>query len=157
MPAKKATRNSPRGTASTHPKTEPAEVLKKAKKATAHVENAFSRAEKYVKDPTKLMTLFDQAREKTEKTDPEPFKETWAYLLAMLRLTRAYAGGSYRDVPWQSLVLIVGAIIYFLSPLDAIPDFLPGGLIDDVAVVALTLRSVKVDLDLFMAWETAQL
>ena len=74
----------------------------------------------------------------------------------MLRLIRAYYSGMYRDVPWQSLVSIVAAVIYVVNPLDLIPDAIPViGLLDDALVVAFVLKSVKDDLDAFMEWEAA--
>jgi uncharacterized membrane protein YkvA (DUF1232 family) len=46
------------------------------------------------------------------------------------------------------------AVIYFVSPIDFIPDFIPvAGFIDDALVVSLALNQVKADLDAFMAWE----
>jgi uncharacterized membrane protein YkvA (DUF1232 family) len=48
----------------------------------------------------------------------------------------------------------VAAILYFISPLDVIPDFIPGvGYVDDVAVIAWVLNSIAHDLDDFRAWE----
>jgi hypothetical protein len=46
-------------------------------------------------------------------------------LSAFVRLVRAWASGTYRDVPWRSMALVVGALVYFLNPLDAVPDPLP--------------------------------
>ena len=49
----------------------------------------------------------------------------------------AWWRGSYRAINPQALVAIVAGLIYFVSPLDAIPDFIPGlGLVDDLAVLA---------------------
>ena len=31
--------------------------------------------------------------------------------------------------------MILGSLVYFLSPVDAIPDFLPGGFADDLSVL----------------------
>ena len=39
---------------------------------------------------------------------------------------------------------IVGTLGYFICPIDLIPDFLPGGLIDDLAVLAATLSKTAV-------------
>ena len=54
---------------------------------------------------------------------------------------------------WESLLLIVAAIIYFVSPVDAIPDVLPVGLLDDAVVIAFVIGVVKEELDDFMEWE----
>ena len=74
--------------------------------------------------------------------------------MAMIRILRAYYRREYRDVPQQSLVTIIGAVIYFVSPTDFIPDWIPvAGYLDDAFVVGLALKSVKDDLDAFMQWE----
>lgn len=40
------------------------------------------------------------------------------------------------DTPAWARTVIVGALVYFISPADAVPDFLPGGYSDDLATVA---------------------
>lgn len=46
--------------------------------------------------------------------------------------------------PMRSKLLIVGALLYFISPIDAIPDLLtPLGFSDDIAVVAMVYKLVK--------------
>ena len=37
-------------------------------------------------------------------------------------------------------------------PIDLIPDFLPGGLIDDALVLGLVFRQVNSDLDKYKEW-----
>jgi uncharacterized membrane protein YkvA (DUF1232 family) len=125
--------------------------------ASASFTRARSKAEAYAKDPKKLGKLFEDAAAKAKTSPKGPFGETWAYFQAMIRLVRAYANGSYREIPTGSLLLILVAVIYFVSPIDFIPDAIPGvGLIDDALVVTLTVKQVKADLDDFMAWEMAQ-
>lgn len=115
---------------------------------------AESKAKEYVKNPKKLSKLFDDAAKKSKNVPKGPFGETWAYLQAMIRLIRAYSNGTYREIPTGSLVMILVAVIYFVWPLDAIPDFFVGiGQVDDAMVVALALTQVQADLDAFMAWE----
>ena len=51
-------------------------------------------------------------------------------------------------------VVIIAAVIYVVSPLDAIPDSIPGiGFLDDATVLSLALKRTRNDLDDFMAWE----
>ena len=47
------------------------------------------------------------------------------------------------DVPVWVKSYIVLALGYFISPIDGIPDPLPGGFVDDIAVIALVIRSVS--------------
>lgn len=75
-------------------------------------------------------------------------------LHTMIRMVRAWAKREYRDLPWKSLVYIVGAIIYFVNPVDLIPDVLAGiGFIDDAAVAAAVVRAVHDQLVAFRTWE----
>lgn len=73
------------------------------------------------------------------------------------RLLRAYAQGEYRTVPWKSLLLIVAAILYFINPIDVIPDLLPIiGLSDDFAVLFMVYKSIGDDIDKFLSWEKSK-
>jgi uncharacterized membrane protein YkvA (DUF1232 family) len=73
------------------------------------------------------------------------------------RLLRAYAQGEYREIPWKSLLLIVAAILYFINPIDLIPDLLPlVGLTDDVGVLFLVYKSIGSDIDKFLEWEKSK-
>lgn len=73
------------------------------------------------------------------------------------RLVRAYAQGEYREIPWKSLLLIVAAILYFINPIDIIPDLMPlVGLTDDFAVLFMVYRSIGDDIDKFLAWEKSK-
>ena len=75
-------------------------------------------------------------------------------LPVLLRLARAWAGGDYRKIPWKSLVLLVAGLLYFLAPVDAIPDFIPVlGFLDDAAVIAYVLRAIQADVRAFEEWE----
>lgn len=72
----------------------------------------------------------------------------------MMRMTKAWTLREYRAVPWKSLIYVVGAVIYFVNPVDLIPDVLVGiGFIDDAAVAAAVVRAVHDQLESFRAWE----
>ena len=51
--------------------------------------------------------------------------------------------GKYKKVPMGTIAAIVGTLLYVLSPIDLIPDFLPGGYLDDAGIVALCLNFTK--------------
>jgi len=120
--------------------------------------DALREAKDYAADPERLRLLIDEAVRKAKRMPKGPFKESWAYFLAMLRLLRAYYAGTYRRIPWQSFALIVAAVIYVVNPFDFVPDAIFGiGLLDDATVIAFVLRAVKERLDAFMDWETTRL
>jgi uncharacterized membrane protein YkvA (DUF1232 family) len=111
-----------------------------------------------IDDPRRLRKLFEDAVEKINHIPRGPFGETWPYLMAMIRLIRAFHRGEYRDITPRNLLVVVAALLYFVSPFDVIPDSVPVfGHIDDSFVLSLALKSVQADLDTFMAWETSKL
>ena len=129
----------------------------KPRAAAKHFEQAKTRAEKVLKDPSATKRLLDAAEKKSSGEKSRRFSEVREQLKTLLRLIRAYANGDYRAISWESLLLIVAAIIYFVSPIDAIPDFLPIGLLDDGVVIAFVIGVVAEELDDFMEWEKRQL
>jgi len=65
----------------------------------------------------------------------------------LLDLADDYASGRYRAVSWLALGVAVVAALFFLSPADVIPDWLPiVGQLDDLAAVAIALKVLKRDL-----------
>lgn len=74
------------------------------------------------------------------------------------RMLKAYASGEYKIIPWSSIVKIIAVLIYFISPIDVIPDFLPIiGLTDDLALITWLFTSLSDDLANFEAWEKGKL
>lgn len=60
----------------------------------------------------------------------------WESLQVFIRLIRCWLGNTYA-VPVQSILMVVGAVIYFVSSFYLIPDAVPVlGLVDDVWVIA---------------------
>src|SRR2546423_5571762 len=115
-------------------------------------------AETVLRDSVRLRKLVEDAVGKINVIPRGPFADTWPYLMAMVRLLRDYHRAEYRDVSETNLLTILAAILYFVSPFDVIPDWVPVlGHIDDAFVIGLALKSFRADLDKFMAWETARI
>jgi len=75
----------------------------------------------------------------------------------LLRMLRAYINGDYREIPWKSLLMIIGGLIYFLMPLDLIPDFIPvTGLADDISIIFLVFNMINEDIEAFLEFERTQ-
>jgi uncharacterized membrane protein YkvA (DUF1232 family) len=46
-----------------------------------------------------------------------------------------------KDVPWYRKSIVVAALIYFISPIDAIPDMVPlVGYLDDLGVIMAVMK-----------------
>ncbi|WP_313087643.1 YkvA family protein [Pseudomonas sp.] len=69
----------------------------------------------------------------------------------------AWWRGEYRAVSRPALVAAVAGLLYFLSPMDAIPDWIPGlGFIDDLAVLSWIIRKWSGELEAFRQWRDRQ-
>ena len=115
-----------------------------------------SKAKIIINDDQKLKKLIDDVLKKLKKLSAD--KKTTANLNDSLRLfiriINAYTSKEYTYVPWKTICLLVAGLIYFIYPIDLIPDFIPiAGIIDDVALIAWIYESIKEDIDNFLEWE----
>jgi uncharacterized membrane protein YkvA (DUF1232 family) len=117
-------------------------------------QRAKSKAEDYARDPKKAKKLVDEAARKSE-ANKGVLEDVWHYLQALIRMIKSYYNRSYTQVPWKSLLIGIAGLIYFVSPIDAIFDYIPVlGFIDDAAVLSAVFAVIKSDLNNFMAWES---
>lgn len=127
--------------------------------ASAIFKKFLAAAENYIKQPTRLKKLlldaFNKAREKKEIGAIA--HEVWDTLQSLFRLIKLSVAGEYTGVPTTTVVAAVAVLIYFLSPIDLVPDFIPViGLLDDMALVAWFSTSIKHELDKFHEWEATK-
>lgn len=116
---------------------------------------AQTRARRLVESPRKLRRVIEQAQRKQESArTARRLKGVLADLRTLLRLIQAWMKGNYSNVSKANLVLIVGAVVYFLMPIDVVPDFIPvAGFVDDGAVIIWVVDAVKEELAKFEEWE----
>ena len=117
-----------------------------------------AETERVVQNEGRLRQLARRAQAKLAEGRSASGKGGWRSLRddvpVLLRLVRSYTRGEYRRLPWRGLLLAVGALVYFVTPADLIPDFIVGtGLLDDAAVVAQVLWAIRDELGEFTAWE----
>lgn len=120
-------------------------------KAQDELEKGYDEAEKILNDEDK-MERFLQRLEKKMKVIPLA-GDKLANIPIMVSLVRNYAKKEYRDIPIGSLIAIVSALIYFVSPIDIVPDSIPVlGYFDDAAVVAACWKLVDTDVAEYVKW-----
>jgi uncharacterized membrane protein YkvA (DUF1232 family) len=79
----------------------------------------------------------------------------WESLQTLLRLLRGHLSAKYRATD-AMLLMALGALLYFLNPLDLIPDTIPVlGYVDDGAVITYVVRSNLREISCFRNWEFA--
>lgn len=114
---------------------------------------AKQKASLLLNDKEKLKSLIDSASGKAQEKK-EKLSAIWEDVQSLLRMLKAYWKKEYTYLPVKSLLYIVAAILYFVNPLDLIPDFIPfTGLIDDLSILTFVINSVKQDIETFKEWE----
>jgi uncharacterized membrane protein YkvA (DUF1232 family) len=57
----------------------------------------------------------------------------------------------------KSIAIFAAAILYIISPIDLIPDYIIGlGQIDDIAILSLSLYFLEQDLQKYREWKDRQ-
>jgi uncharacterized membrane protein YkvA (DUF1232 family) len=113
-------------------------------------------AERLVRDPKELLSLLTKAERRLDRVNAGRLTPIKRDVQTLLRLMRAYGEGRYREVSGKNLALAGLAIMYLVSPLDVLPDFLPGGFFDDAAVIGFVVKKIRTELVAFEIWEQAQ-
>jgi len=121
-----------------------------------HFRKSSEQAKRMLSDKEKLKNLVKEVTRKMveelqTKLGTERIRER---LQVFLRMLKYYIRGEYKIIPWKALVSIVAALIYFITPFDLIPDFIPvSGLIDDFTVILWVFKSFENEIDEFIEWE----
>jgi uncharacterized membrane protein YkvA (DUF1232 family) len=110
------------------------------------------RAERLLEAPEVALSTADRAVAKAERIGK--LSQSLTEIFTLGRLARAWARGEYRDVSRGTIVMVLGALVYFLSPIDAILDGIPVlGMIDDAMVLAWVVSEIRAELSDFRHWE----
>jgi uncharacterized membrane protein YkvA (DUF1232 family) len=117
---------------------------------------ALAQATRLAGKPGRLLQLVAQLFHRLYKMDRSQLSINGLTerLQTLGRLVTSYARGHYREIPIKTLIKIIAALIYFLNPIDLVPDAIVGiGLIDDLAVLTWVYKSAQDELDSFIEWE----
>lgn len=120
--------------------------------------SALGKAPRIAKNADSLLKLLRNALLKTQKMGVGGmFDEIREKVTILGSLIKAYATGEYRQIELPNLLKIIAGLIYFISPIDLIPDFLPYiGLTDDVALLLFIMKSIDGELIKFDNWKKAK-
>ena len=73
----------------------------------------------------------------------------------LISMVRSYMKKEYTKIPLGSIIGVVAALIYFVSPVDFIADAIPVvGYLDDIVVLGWVLKMVHDDLEEYREWKS---
>ncbi len=111
-------------------------------------------AVRYARNSKSLFKLIQDALTKSGGLSGKNIGLFREQLGTVTRLLRAYAAGSYRQLPWKTLIRVIAVLVYFVSPIDILPDFLPiVGITDDIALMLWLFSGMGDDIEKFRQWE----
>jgi uncharacterized membrane protein YkvA (DUF1232 family) len=114
------------------------------------------RASGIMAKPVKIAMLLTTAYGKLVNLDSSRsgIDQVKDFMQTFIRLVKSYSNGSYRNVSNKSLLIGVGVLIYLVTPIDIIPDFIPiVGFLDDISLMAWFIDAFQKEISNFKEWE----
>ena len=112
------------------------------------------KAKDILSDPKKLGDLAKKSYNKFQKEKIEKEKDKF---VSLVNLIKDFAKGEYRDINTSTVVYLIAALLYFINPLDLIPDFILSiGFLDDLSVLGFIYNKYSKEIEKYQEWKSKQ-
>ena len=120
--------------------------------AKNELEKGYDKAGKILEDQDKLDGFFEDL---TKKMKSVPLVgDIFSNIPTLASMIKSYASGEYKEAPKETILALISALLYFILPIDVVPDIIPvAGLIDDAAVLTACLAMCQSDVDNYKMWK----
>ncbi|MCB2410887.1 YkvA family protein [Hymenobacter lucidus] len=115
-----------------------------------------NRAGRLLGRPFKVVLVLNEVANKLadKKSGDNKFKQLLDVMLTVVRMVKNYVSGSYRQIETQTILSGLGVLLYTLSPIDLVPDFIPVvGFLDDLSLMSWFVGSFQDEITKFRTWE----
>ena len=103
-------------------------------------------------------TVLNNTADILNKSADGPLAKFFDDIKTMCQMVKAWAKKEYKGVPVKTIGMIILTLVYVFSPIDIIPDCIPGiGLVDDAAMVGFCIAAARSDIEDFRVWARAHL
>lgn len=120
---------------------EAAEVIKKFLANSSWVQEAKA----FINDKEKMQNLLNRFKEFFNNSSLEEIKDN---MKEAFNYVSDVFSGRYKDYSMTALITLVAGMVYVVSPIDIIPDFIPVvGFTDDITVFLFVLKSINDELE----------
>jgi uncharacterized membrane protein YkvA (DUF1232 family) len=118
---------------------------------------ALRQARALINESEKLNQLLNDAYQKA-KNYKQKIDSVWEETIELIELIKAYTKGEYRNISWKAIIYALAAVVYFVNPLDMIPDFIFGiGFLDDATIIAFVANAIREELKRFKESKSAEI
>lgn len=110
------------------------------------------KAKVIIKDKKRLKELmYDVVH--LSQSKKEILKDIVDDVKLLVELLRDYFTGKYKNISVLALIKIIAGLLYFVTPVDIVPDILPGGYVDDITVLIYILKQVHNEIIVYKSWK----
>ena len=121
-------------------------------KAKEILDGGVEKANEILKNNEQINQLMDEVQAKIDKIPL--LRDAVKDLPVMASMVKSYVTKEYANVSPKVIATIVSAFIYLVKKKDFISDSIPLlGQPDDIAVIALALKSIEPELKEFLNWK----
>lgn len=124
--------------------------------SNTRINRIVNKAKEVLSNNEKVKVLLNDVKKKIDKINHSSEERTsFVYQVQVLvKMLRAHFKGEYNAFSTSTVLMLVFGLVYFITPIDLIPDFIPGlGLTDDISIVYMIFKSVADDIANFRYWE----
>jgi uncharacterized membrane protein YkvA (DUF1232 family) len=114
------------------------------------------RATKLLGKPFKVFAILNEAADKlaNENSKDNKFKQLFDVALTLVRMVRDYVKGDYRQIQNSTIISGVAVLLYVISPIDLVPDFIPVlGFLDDLSLISWFMGKFQTEISNYREWE----
>ena len=115
------------------------------------------RAGKLLGRPFRVALILREVASKLDAKDSKkgPLQQVIDMGRTLVRLVAAYVSGSYRKIETTTIISGLAVLLYALSPIDLVPDFIPlVGFLDDLSLISWFISKFQGEIARFQAWES---
>ena len=122
------------------------------KDAKETLEKGYKKANTILNDKNKMNEFLKRLDKKTKVI--KLTESTLMMIPTLIQMVKSYIKKEYTNIPIPSIIAIISALLYWVAPIDVIPDAIPGvGYIDDASVLGFCLKLIHSDLEKYKEWQ----
>ena len=119
----------------------------------------FRQAMRMINEQSQVKELLWQVSQKLQKINGsnKQINEHMDLIQLFLRMIKKSLAGEYSAFSHKTLLSLVFGLLYFVTPMDVVPDFVPLlGFSDDLSILYFIIKNFKSDIEAFKVWELNQ-
>ncbi|MBQ3136993.1 MAG: DUF1232 domain-containing protein [Clostridia bacterium] len=127
-------------------------------KIKKQIDKFSEKAKQIIDNPEKVSAVLEKAISLCDEIGQVRFIGKYFKDISLVcSMINDYICKRYTKVPVATVITLLAAVLYFISPVDIIPDFLPLiGHLDDMVVFAFVQDAAKIDLKKYEKWKKEQ-